>query len=286
MKLIRALGGLVSYMNIFAGIVGGLWLIILGKWQLPVVGLILALIAVNALFPILMLPGYALGRVSLKLLNARHLISYWIAQVISWLFNLAWITAFVYVVFHLVVNNGGTAPLLPLLLLAYSLVAGPLGELTINESDDDGPTKMIIFAADLGLIFMSIVVLISGSLATGFLAFIPFALFGMAWGLMGGYAAMVEEKGIIKVREPLGEESLEPQGDRMPEHISKTELAKYVDHFYGKAVKLVREKKFASAGQLQRQFQVSYQVSAALLDAMEDENVIGPADGARPREVL
>ncbi|MDP1718969.1 MAG: DNA translocase FtsK, partial [bacterium] len=41
----------------------------------------------------------------------------------------------------------------------------------------------------------------------------------------------------------------------------------------------------ASASLLQRRLKVGYARAARLLDIMEDKGVIGPGDGAKPREV-
>lgn len=57
------------------------------------------------------------------------------------------------------------------------------------------------------------------------------------------------------------------------------------DDMYGEALEVVREAKKASASLLQRRLRVGYARAARLLDIMEDRGVIGPGDGAKPREV-
>jgi S-DNA-T family DNA segregation ATPase FtsK/SpoIIIE len=57
------------------------------------------------------------------------------------------------------------------------------------------------------------------------------------------------------------------------------------DDLLPEAVKLVKEAKKASASLLQRRLKVGYARAARLLDIMEDKGLIGPADGAKPREV-
>lgn len=52
------------------------------------------------------------------------------------------------------------------------------------------------------------------------------------------------------------------------------------------AVKVVLESKKASASLLQRRLRFGYAKAARLIDEMEDRGIVGPADGARPREVL
>lgn len=58
------------------------------------------------------------------------------------------------------------------------------------------------------------------------------------------------------------------------------------DDLLEEAVKLVVETKRASASFLQRRLGVGYPRASRLLDQLEDEGIIGPAEGSRPREVL
>lgn len=58
------------------------------------------------------------------------------------------------------------------------------------------------------------------------------------------------------------------------------------DDLYNEAKKLVIETGKASASLLQRRLRVGYARAARLLDLLEDQGVIGPADGAKPRDVL
>lgn len=52
------------------------------------------------------------------------------------------------------------------------------------------------------------------------------------------------------------------------------------------AIKVVLESGKASTSLLQRRLRVGYGRAARLMDLMEENNVIGPGDGAKPREVL
>lgn len=58
------------------------------------------------------------------------------------------------------------------------------------------------------------------------------------------------------------------------------------DELYDEAVKTVMEAKKASASLLQRRLKVGYARAARLLDMMEAKGVVGPGDGAKPREVF
>lgn len=57
------------------------------------------------------------------------------------------------------------------------------------------------------------------------------------------------------------------------------------DELYDEAVKTVVEAQKASASLLQRRLKVGYARAARLLDIMEAKGVVGPGDGAKPREV-
>jgi len=72
--------------------------------------------------------------------------------------------------------------------------------------------------------------------------------------------------------------------------ISEDGLDKYSgdeeDELYEEAVRVVAEAKKASASLLQRRLKVGYARAARLLDIMEARGVVGPGEGAKPREVF
>jgi S-DNA-T family DNA segregation ATPase FtsK/SpoIIIE len=55
---------------------------------------------------------------------------------------------------------------------------------------------------------------------------------------------------------------------------------------YHDAVRAVIEAKKASTSLLQRRLRIGYGKAARLIETMEEQGIIGPADGSRPREVL
>ena len=59
-----------------------------------------------------------------------------------------------------------------------------------------------------------------------------------------------------------------------------------VDPLYDQAVSFVIEKGFASTSMVQRVFRIGYNRAARIVETMEKEGVVGPADGAKPRQVL
>ncbi|MGB9667907.1 MAG: DNA translocase FtsK [Thermosulfidibacteraceae bacterium] len=58
------------------------------------------------------------------------------------------------------------------------------------------------------------------------------------------------------------------------------------DELYDEAVNFVMSLGYASASMLQRHFKIGYNRAARLIEMMEKEGIVGPAQGAKPREVL
>ncbi|HEX2386101.1 MAG TPA: DNA translocase FtsK, partial [Candidatus Binatia bacterium] len=57
------------------------------------------------------------------------------------------------------------------------------------------------------------------------------------------------------------------------------------DEMYDQAVELVSETQQASISMIQRRLRVGYNRAARMIEQMERDGVVGPADGAKPREV-
>jgi S-DNA-T family DNA segregation ATPase FtsK/SpoIIIE len=60
----------------------------------------------------------------------------------------------------------------------------------------------------------------------------------------------------------------------------------YDDDLYQEAVRVVCEMGRASTSTLQRRLRIGYGRAARLIDIMEKDGIVGPADGTKPREVL
>ncbi len=58
------------------------------------------------------------------------------------------------------------------------------------------------------------------------------------------------------------------------------------DPLFRDAVEMVRESRHASASYLQRHFKIGYNRAARMIETMEERGIVGPSEGARPREVL
>lgn len=77
--------------------------------------------------------------------------------------------------------------------------------------------------------------------------------------------------------------------DQAMNEVSAINIDEYLvnddDELYEEAVELVKKAKKASASLLQRHLKVGYARAARLLDIMEAKGLIGPGEGAKPREV-
>jgi S-DNA-T family DNA segregation ATPase FtsK/SpoIIIE len=58
------------------------------------------------------------------------------------------------------------------------------------------------------------------------------------------------------------------------------------DELFDEAVRFVVQSKQASTSMLQRRFRIGFSRAGRLVDMMERDGIIGPADGAKPREIL
>ncbi|PBB05914.1 DNA translocase FtsK [Salimicrobium humidisoli] len=75
------------------------------------------------------------------------------------------------------------------------------------------------------------------------------------------------------------------QEEMIPEE--ETEVQQEVDdELYPEAVQMVVEMQSASASMIQRRFRVGYTRAARLVDSMEENGIVGPSEGSKPRTVL
>lgn len=101
--------------------------------------------------------------------------------------------------------------------------------------------------------------------------------------------AYLEEEGGVELAPAdleLGEKSIDSE-NTSPSIFDGFENPAYEndDELYEEARNVVIEAKRASASYLQRRLKIGYARAARLLDIMEEKGIIGPVDGAKPREV-
>lgn len=96
----------------------------------------------------------------------------------------------------------------------------------------------------------------------------------------GDLVAFLKEQGAAVYDESVLEQVEE--GDDLTSNGSEDEY----DEHYDEAVSFVCESGQASISMVQRRFRIGYNRAARIIEKMEREGIVGPADGAKPREVL
>jgi len=113
-------------------------------------------------------------------------------------------------------------------------------------------------------------------------------------------APYVSEEDVKKVAEFIGEQNGKPDeassflNQSLLEHLAASEesnngemmVSDQNDSLYEDAKRIILETKKASASFLQRRLKIGYARAARLIDMLEERKIVGPADGAKPREVF
>ncbi|MFH1656025.1 MAG: DNA translocase FtsK [Candidatus Omnitrophota bacterium] len=100
--------------------------------------------------------------------------------------------------------------------------------------------------------------------------------------------SLIQDKEIERVvdfirqqQEPIYDENLMKEQEKKTIHL---DLEK--DEIFDEAVKLILESNHASVSILQRRLRLGYTRAARLIDMMEQEGIVGPFRGSKPREIL
>lgn len=112
--------------------------------------------------------------------------------------------------------------------------------------------------------------------------------------IQGSYVSEEEIKGVMSwVREKMdsfiGDEDDLSKSIRQSTEIPASEVESFSpgdDSLYEEAREIVIRHQKASASLLQRRLSIGYARAARILDMLEADGVVGPADGAKPREVF
>ena len=104
----------------------------------------------------------------------------------------------------------------------------------------------------------------------------------------GAYLSEVEIERVTSFLKKQGkpnydESILRPRGDEEGGGEAQEE---YEDELYDQAVAVVSDMRQASVSMIQRRMRIGYNRAARLIERMEREGIVGPGDGAKPREVL
>ncbi len=103
----------------------------------------------------------------------------------------------------------------------------------------------------------------------------------------GAYVSSAEIKRIVEFLKRQGRPSYDPS--ILSEVKKEKEIGGMDDEYdekYDEAVAFVAETGQASISLIQRRFRIGYNRAARIIEKMEEEGVVGPSDGIKPREVL
>jgi S-DNA-T family DNA segregation ATPase FtsK/SpoIIIE len=103
------------------------------------------------------------------------------------------------------------------------------------------------------------------------------------------HGAYVSEKEVGRITEFLrttGEPTYDTTVGRTEPSAAEKARSEDRDDLFDECVRLVVEQGQASTSMLQRRFRIGFSRAGRLIDLMEQDGIIGPADGARPREIL
>jgi len=112
--------------------------------------------------------------------------------------------------------------------------------------------------------------------------------------IQGVYVSDKEVKRVVNyIKSKVQETKIEQEDElskSLKEEIERPEkstnfITSEEDPLYEEAKRIVIEAKKASASLLQRRLRIGYARAARLIDLLEEEGIVGPADGAKPREV-
>lgn len=134
--LIVALMLPLTLLNIFGGIVSGIWLAVLGQWW--AIGIGLAAIFAHIFISPVMLLGLAFGAPAAALINRGQYVLALPFVLLSQLFTYGVIAAWCVAAFHIFMSRAGHQSYLPLLIWSYGVAVGPWGALSERERRSGG----------------------------------------------------------------------------------------------------------------------------------------------------
>ncbi|NQT33017.1 MAG: DNA translocase FtsK, partial [Candidatus Omnitrophica bacterium] len=106
--------------------------------------------------------------------------------------------------------------------------------------------------------------------------------------LIRGQCSMVEDgeiRGMVKVvKSQAGTQYIEEAVEKQEKKSVGVEQEK--DDLYREAIQVVIQTNQASVSMIQRKLRVGYTRAARMIDIMEEEGVVGPYNGSKPREIL
>jgi S-DNA-T family DNA segregation ATPase FtsK/SpoIIIE len=101
----------------------------------------------------------------------------------------------------------------------------------------------------------------------------------------GAFVSDQEVRKVMKFIKQQGRPQYQPEVFEVKKDIENAGADEEYDEMYDQALAIVTDTQQASISMIQRRLRVGYNRAARMIEQMERDGVIGPADGAKPREV-
>jgi len=147
-------------LNIFSGIVGGIWLAIIGQWKLIIAGLLLSIV-MPYIYAIVSLPGIGLSVVAVSAGEKGSKLGVLILSFLSSIYDYALLSVWSLFVLLFFIQRMESGSFIPYLLWAYSTVMAPLGFMASKEPPDSTGTSLGLFFVEICFIVLAILWILS-----------------------------------------------------------------------------------------------------------------------------
>jgi len=158
----------IMILNLLAGIIGGIWLLIIGEWAIIVFG-IFGDILFTMIYPFVMLIqlpfGYLVEWLNRTKQSALMKISGLLAMFIGHMINLFW----VYIVFTYAVGFAGDKSLVPYLLFGWVIAIGPFQYMASKEPGEAIGSFVAVYLTQISYILLATIAFIVGLPSTFFI---------------------------------------------------------------------------------------------------------------------
>jgi len=144
--LITALSIPIGMLNLFGGIISGIWLAILGKWS-PIFMGFLGLLGSTFLLGFALMPGLLFAAPAAKFAEKKIYSGLYFFAFLSSLYTFAVITIWCVFVMRYFMADATEKSYIPLMLWSYGVATGPLGYMASKERDNEASIFTVFFAS-------------------------------------------------------------------------------------------------------------------------------------------
>jgi len=148
----------VALLNTMSGLVGGVWLLVIGQWRVVLAGVLFGLIMPFG-YCIAFLPSLGLGALAALSFDRGLRAIGLLLSLLCWAVNNTVILVWTWYVFVTFTGLKSQAVSAPLLLWTYAVVIAPLGYMASNEPDNNLPSLLACLCAEVGAAALTILLL-------------------------------------------------------------------------------------------------------------------------------